>query len=277
MAIRKAKHVTSQSSESVARRPRNRLLAHFDADDLASLAAQLERIPLHLRDVLFDIDRPIDHVYFVETGVVSIVRAALDGSAVETGTVGHEGMVGLPVFFGTGSTSAQAFCQVEGAAYRMATDDFERALRAYPSFSARVGRYAGAFFTQTAQGSACNRLHTMRQRCARWLLDTHDRVESDTFALTHEFLAEMLGVRRATVSEVAAQLQRDRLISYEYRRITILDRDGLEQAACDCYRIIKREFDRLVEGQTSPSLFAGRTLSIGGETATHPPERAAVR
>ena len=146
--------------------------------------------------MLYDIDRPLEHIYFVDEGMVSIVSAALDGAAVETGTVGREGFVGVPAFLGGGSTSSQAFCQIAGRARRMGIDAFRAAMASDAKLREVLGRYTQAFLTQTQQGSACNRLHSLRQRFARWLLETHDRAEGDTLRLTHQFLAQMLGARR---------------------------------------------------------------------------------
>jgi CRP-like cAMP-binding protein len=252
--------------------PANHLLAQLASSADLEWWGQLESIPLALRQVLYDIDCPIEHVYFVEEGMVSIVSAEFGGAAVETGTVGHEGLVGLPVFLGSGSTSSQAFCQIAGRARRMTAGAFMAAVGSDARLRSVLGRYAQAFLTQAQQGSACNRLHTIRQRCARWLLETHDRVGEDTLRLTHQFLAQMLGVRRATVSEIAAQLQWERLISYGYGKINILNRPGLESAACECYAIVRREYDRLVQGRAAPSLFTGRDTAVSGETTLREPE-----
>jgi hypothetical protein len=171
-----------------------------------------------------------------------------DGSAVETATIGREGMVGLPVFLGTDRTSAQAFVQIPGAALRMTTATFRRALVGSPSLSRALSRYTQALFTLVAQSSACNRLHAMPERCARWLLHSHDRMERDEFSLTHQFLSQMLGVRRATVTEGMTELQATGAIEYAMGRIRVVDRARLEDAACECYVIIAREFDRLLGG-----------------------------
>jgi len=250
---------------------RNRLIAHLDADTQEQLAAAGETVTLKKKFVVIDIDRPIEHVYFPLDSVISVVAATRAGVAIETATIGCEGMAGLPVFLGSDRTSSQAFCQVSGTALRLTADAFRDELSRSEELRAALGTYTLAFLTQTSQASACNRLHTMRERCARWLLETHDRVGRETFDLTQEFLSEMLGVRRATVSEVASALQRDGLIRYEYRRITVLDRDGLEAAACDCYRIIKHEYQRLIEGRVAQTVFADVRTSIDTETTLEPP------
>ncbi|HVE78888.1 MAG TPA: Crp/Fnr family transcriptional regulator [Gemmatimonadaceae bacterium] len=247
--------------------PRNRILAALPADEYARLAPRLELVPLELRHLVFDVDQPIEHVYFPEAGVVSIVSVMADGTAAETATVGYEGMVGLPVFLGTDRTASQAFCQVRGEAYRLTTPAFLQAVGESATLRAVLGRYAQALFTLVAQSSACNRLHPMRQRCARWLLMTHDRVGTATFALTQQFLSQMLGVRRATVTEAAGELQAAGLIEYAYGKITVRDRPGLERAACECYAITQREFARLLEGRSLPGPLTGVRLSEGGLSA----------
>lgn len=248
----------------------NRLLAHLSASRSAWWS-DLETVQLRLRQVLYDIDEPIEHVYFVDVGMISIVSAAFSGEAVETGTVGREGLVGLPVFLGAMSTSSQAFCQIVGSARRLTTSAFTTALESDAELRRCVGRYAQAFLTQAQQGSACNRLHSVRQRFARWLLETHDRAGSDTLRLTHEFLSQMLGVRRSTVSEIAAELQYERLILYGYGKVTVENRRGLEQVACECYGIVNREYRRLIYGFEDPSLFGGRATARSGESALQEP------
>ena len=247
--------------------PRNRLLALLAPEDRARLLQSAEKVPLETRQVLFDIDRPIDHVYLPESGVVSIVSATTDGTAVESATTGFEGMVGLPVFLGADRASTQAFVQIAGEANRLTADAFREELRRNDALGALLGRYTQAMIAQIARTSACSRLHPMRQRFARWLLESHDRMQADTFALTQEFLAQMLGVRRATVSEVSVALQREGSIRVEYGHITVRDRNQLEREACDCYWIVKREYRRLIEGEDTPSLFGHLTTARDGRTA----------
>lgn len=216
---------------------------------------------------MFDVDRRIEYVYFPEDALISVVSVMTDGSAVETATIGDEGVVGLPVFLGTDRTPAQAFCQVPGQAYRLESDAFRRELARPGGLRDALSLYTQALFTQVAQSSACNRLHTMRERCARWLLQTHDRVGRDEFPLTQQFLSQMLGVRRATVTEAAGGLQADGLITYEYGRITIRDRRRLEAASCECYEITRREFARLLDGREAQSVLEGVQTEKDGRTA----------
>jgi CRP-like cAMP-binding protein len=223
-------------------------------------------VRLELRQLLFDKDAPIEHVYFCESAVVSIVNMMSDGTAVETATVGNEGMVGLPLFHGVDRTAAQAFCQIPGDALAMTSAAFRTELRHPGTLGTLLGRYAEAMFTMVAQSSACNRLHPMRERCARWLLTTHDRVGGDEFPLTHHFLAQMLGVRRATVTEAAGSLQDARLIAYRMGTVRILDRPGLETASCECYAIIRAAFGHLLPGHVSASPLARVPTSKGGKS-----------
>lgn len=252
---------------SPERRPRNRILTALSDEEYARLAPRLERVALELKRVLVDVDRPIEHVYFPENCVVSIVSVMADGTAVETATVGWEGMVGLPLFHGTDSTAAQAFCQIQGEALRMDARTFRAEIARNGTLTRMLHRYSQALLTLVGQSSACNRVHTMEERLARWLLHSVDRVGVETFPLTHQFMSQMLGVRRATVTVAAGALQRAGLIEYVMGKIRVLDRPGLESAACECYGIITREFDRLLEGTTPPSPLEGVTTSKGGKSA----------
>jgi CRP-like cAMP-binding protein len=229
--------------------PGNRLLAALPAGEYRRLRAHLERVELEFKHLLFEVDVPIEHVYFPETIVVSILAVMPDGSAVEVATAGREGMVGLPVFLGADRMAAQAFVQVPGHAWRMSAEALREHSQRLGGLRALLERYTQALFTQVSQGSACNRLHSLEERCARWLLMTQDRVGTGEFPITQQFLSQMLGVRRASVSEVASTLQREGLIRYNRGRVAIVDREGLESSACECYGIIRREFDRLLEGR----------------------------
>jgi len=256
----------------LSQRPRNRILAVLPDDEYARIARSLEPMTFEVRDLIYDIDTPITHVYFVNTGVASMVSLMADGSALEVATIGYEGMVGLPVFHRTDRIAAQSFWQVGGDALRMPSDAFLAEIDRAPALTSLLHRYTQALFTQVAQASACNRLHPVRQRCARWLLQSHDRTGTDEFPLTHDFLAQMLGVRRASVSEVAAQMQNAGLIEYAYGRVTIKDREALERNACECYAIIAREYARLLEGSTEPFPFDRDATSDGRRSTTGAPQ-----
>ncbi|HEX8903307.1 MAG TPA: Crp/Fnr family transcriptional regulator [Longimicrobiaceae bacterium] len=245
---------------------RNRILAALSREEWERIRPSLERVRLDVRQVLFEPNRPISHVYFPEDAVVSIIGLMDDGSAVEAATVGNEGMVGVPVYLGAMQMAGQAFAQIPGHALRMPAGALREEVRRGSGLAALLGRYTQALFTLVAQSSACNRKHPVEQRCARWLLMTHDRVTGDTFELTQLFLSQMLGVRRATVSEAAAALQERALIEYTRGRITVLDRAGLEAAACACYRIIRAEFARMLEGRELPDPLARIEVSEDGSS-----------
>lgn len=222
---------------------RNKLLLGLPAPEFARLKPHLEEVPLPLKYVFYETGQPIAAVHFVTRGVASLLTVMESGEAVEVSTIGHEGMVGLPLFLGARTTSGTALMQVPGEGLRMSAEVFAREVRAGSLLHARLHRYTQAFMIQMSQSLACNRFHAIQQRCSRWLLMTQDRVGQHEFPLTQEFLAQMLGVRRATVSEVAGALHELGLIEYRRGIITILDRPGLEARACECYRIIAAEFD----------------------------------
>ena len=225
----------------------NRLLRVLTPPTLTQILPALEPARLDMKEVLAAPNVPIRFVYFPLHGVVSLISTLADGTMVEVATIGNEGLIGLPLFLRANSLPFTAFVQVPGEALRIAAEAFGRLLREGPeAFSHLLYRYTQALFNQLAQHVVCNRLHPVAQRCARWLLLTHDRVGQAAFPLTHEFLAQMLGVRRASVTEVAGRLQKAGLIHYRYGIITILDRAGLEVASCECYGVIQQEYDRLL-------------------------------
>ena len=248
--------------------PRNRLLAHLPEAELEALVPLLQPVRLEQKEVLFEPLQPVDDVYFIEDGVASIISLMSDRSAVEIATVGFEGMVGMPAYWGGMSSAGQAVMQVAGSALRMPAVALLDHTANGGALARALGRYTQAMLTMVAQSSACNRLHQIDRRCARWLLTTHDRVRGDTFDLTQLFLAQMLGVRRASVSEAAARLQSRGLIQYTRGRITVRDRDGLEAAACECYLLVAAEFDRLLDGRWTPSPLEGVRFSEDGKTTT---------
>jgi CRP-like cAMP-binding protein len=202
--------------------------------------------------MLFRENEPIEHVYFPVSGVLSLVSQMEDGRGVEVATIGNEGMVGLPVFLQASVTSAHmAFAQVPGQSLRMEAARFGELASNSGNGGLRLtmNRYTQALMSMIARAVACNALHSVAQRACRWLLMTHDRVGSDEFVLTQEFLGQMLGVTRASVNEVARELQEQGAIDYSRGRVTVLDRKQLESRSCECYRVIRVEFDRLLEPQ----------------------------
>ncbi|MEJ7812389.1 MAG: Crp/Fnr family transcriptional regulator [Gemmatimonadaceae bacterium] len=229
-------------------RPRegNRLLRALPTEEYERLAPSMETVPLPFKFTLYEAGAPIVHVYFPQAGMISMISEMKDGAAVEVGTVGNEGMAGLPIFLGAETMPTRAFTQIPGEATRISAAIFALAADEMPSLQRVMRRYTQALLNQIAQSAACNRMHTIEERCARWLLMSHDRTGSDYIALTQEFLAEMLGVRRAGVTVAAGKLQKAGLIAYRRGTVSVLDREGLQAASCECYRIVREEYDRLI-------------------------------
>lgn len=224
----------------------NRLLAALPASECRRLHKALEIVELEKRKVLHEPGTRITRVYFPRTAVASMVTTMEDGSCVEVATVGNEGVVGLPVFLGTQTMPMEVFIQIEGEAAVLPAAVLREAISNGGALRALLVRYTQALLSQIVQSGACNRLHPIDQRCARWLLLSHDRMPGDTFPLTQEFLSQMLGVRRATVTTAASILQRAGYIRYRRGRIEVTDRAGLEAASCECYRVIRTEYERLI-------------------------------
>ncbi len=198
---------------------------------------------LRARHLLAAPGEPIEYVYFPRDSVISLLVPMQDGTTVEGATIGNEGLIGLQVFLGNGKATEDVVVQIAGSAVRMPANAFREFVRNHPPLAALLGRYTLALMNQLARTAGCNRLHNVDQRCARWLLMTHDRVGDDTFALTHELLASTLGVRRASVTEAAGGFQRAGLIAYRFGKITIRNRPGLEAVACEDYRLTRAAYD----------------------------------
>jgi CRP-like cAMP-binding protein len=228
----------------------NRLLALVPQDERERLAREFELVSLELKDTIFEEDKPIEHVYFPLDGILSLVSQMEDGRGIEVATIGNEGMAGLPVFLqATLTSSHMAFSQIPGQSLRMPAERFSDFINSSDNggLHLALNRYTQALMSMIARAVACNALHSVQQRACRWLLTTHDRVGVDEFLLTQEFLGQMLGVTRASVNEVARELQDAGAIHYTRGRVSILDRGELEQRSCECYRVIRTEFDRLLE------------------------------
>ena len=225
-------------------RDHNRILASLPPSSYRRLLSRMEVVPFPRRQSLQEPDKPVSHVYFPRNGVASIVTRMAEGGIIEVATIGNEGFVGLSAFFGDGRFPMEIFVQIPGEAVRMKADTFRREVRADEAFAKVIRRYAQALLVQIAQSFACNRVHPIDERCARWLLMSHDRVLGEEIDLTQEFLAEMLGVRRAGVTRAAGILRHRKLIDYRRGKIRIIDRKGLEKAACKCYGFIRSEHDR---------------------------------
>jgi CRP-like cAMP-binding protein len=224
----------------------NRLLSLLPDDEYERLRPHLSHVIFDYRKSLYEASRPIDHVYFPIDGVASLVITIANGASAEVGTIGSEGLVGLPICLGDRNAPSSVYVQVPGTALSMDARLFRGKLDRSPALNLIMLRYAHAFFNQVAQSAACAHLHKVEQRCCRWLLMTRDRMPSRDFLLTHEFLGMMLGVRRTTVTDVMGALQKAGLVRYRRGHVTILDHEALRQRACECYEISKLEFDRLL-------------------------------
>ncbi len=223
----------------------NRLLATLSDDNFDLLSPHLLAVDLIASTPVFTAGEAASHVWFPHLGVISIVARDADGETVEIATVGREGMTGVALVLGSETMTNDAMVQVAGHGSRMEAAAFRATLEASPSLKQAMLGYVFAVITQISQNAACNQLHAINARCARWLLMTHDRVGGDSFGLTQEYLSMMLGVTRPSVSVVAGSLKAAGLIKYSRGIVTILDRDGLEAVSCECYRIIENAFDRL--------------------------------
>jgi CRP-like cAMP-binding protein len=237
----------SQRPERAAARQTNQLLRGLSAADYALVVPHLRRVALGVGETISKPYVRPRHVYFPETAVLSLIVVMADGSAVEAATVGNEGVVGLAAFLGQGSMSTECLAQIAGDAQRLPVLALAHAVSESAALDVLLRRYSQAFINQLAQSVACNRLHTIDQRCARWLLMTHDRVGGgDAFDLTQEFLSYMLGVRREGVSAAARALQQLDIIRYRRGHISVLDRGALERASCECYAETRGDYARLL-------------------------------
>jgi CRP-like cAMP-binding protein len=229
----------------------NRVLAALPPDAYARLRAALAHVDIVPEQVVYHADAVIERVFFPLTGAFSEFVVLEDGTTVEVGTTGNEGMVGLTVFLGSSISLGVVEGQIAGTALAIDAAPFRKAATQSPELRGVLARYAQAHLRQVAQSAACNAVHSTEQRVARWLLMTDDRVGGDEFSLTHELLARMLGIRRETVTAAAGRLQRAGLIRYTRGRVTIADRSGLEAAACECYRQVARAYQALLAMPTA--------------------------
>jgi CRP-like cAMP-binding protein len=232
---------------SIDGRPKNQLLAALPADDFRRLRPHLKTVPVRINQVLYRSGQTLRAVYFLNGGVASITTTFSDGRTMETVTVGDEGVLGIEAFLSAKAVaSGDTLMQVPDTnAEMLGVGTFRRELARRGALHTLMGRYAQVFIAQMMNTAACNVMHQVSQRCARWLLMAHDRMGEHDFTLSHEFLAIVLGVRRPTVSIVAAALQEAGLIEYTHGRITVVNRKGLEGASCECYSLIRAHFDRL--------------------------------
>ena len=228
-------------------RPNNRLLARLPDEDLERLAPHLKCVPVDVKQLLHHQGEPIERIYFPNGGVISIVTVLSNGITVEGATIGVEGFVGVPAFFTDAPRSPfESVVQVPDTdAMVIDIDEFRREMRRGGELQQGVEKYAQVLIAQMMQSNACNAVHPIQQRCARWLLTVRDHVGADEFDLSHEFLAQMLAVQRPTITDVAGALRRKGLIAYTHGRVQVLNREELEKVACECYDVMRKRFEEL--------------------------------
>ena len=222
---------------------KNRVLAALPKAEIERFARHLSPVKLKLREQL--LDGQAKYAYFPEEGLASVVLTLEDGSTVEVGVIGVDGVVGLPILLGAETMPGQTFIQVEGSGYRIEASKLKETFERPGHLRKHLQKYVLANLVQSAQNAACNRLHNISERLARWLLTCHDRIQTDRMPLTHEFLGQMLGAPRTTVTLAAGILHEAGLIDYSRGHITINNRAGLEHVACECYGVVRDEFRRL--------------------------------
>ena len=241
----------------------NHLLAALPDAEYQRLAPHLELVPMPLGEALYESGGRMQHVYFPTTSIVSLLYVMEDGASAEIAVVGNEGILGISLFMGGETTPSRAVVQSAGHGYRLRANLLKQEFNRAGPVMHLLLRYTQALITQMAQTAVCNRHHSVEEQLCRWLLLSHDRLSGDELAMTQELIANMLGVRREGVTEAAGKLQQKGLIRYSRGRIDVLDRPGLERAVCECYAVVKREFDRLM-----------MDLPIDGPSASAKPEGA---
>jgi CRP-like cAMP-binding protein len=224
----------------------NHLLAALPAEEFSLVAEHLEPVILQLGKVLYESGDKLSHVYFPTTAVISMLYVMENGGTAEIGIAGNNGLVGFALFMGGETTASRAVVQIAGTAVRMRGDDVRKAFARGGVFQNVLLRYTQSLITQISQTAVCNRLHSVEQQLCRWLLINHDQLPADQLVMTHDLIANMLGVRREGVSIAASHLQQQGIIKYSRGTITIVDRDKLELVACECYRVVMEEYDRLL-------------------------------
>src|ERR1700733_13737523 len=219
--------------------PRNRLLLALPSRDLKRLMPELEQIRCQRAQILMDADSTLDHVFFPDSGVISVVAVYADGSIIEMATIGREGCSGVQAILGAKRSSVQLLVQIPGGAAKMSRVAFTLAMQSMPAFRSVMDAYVQAFLEQVMVSVACNGAHSLKQRLARWLLMMRDRSDSDALPITQSLLAEMLGVQRPSITNAAGARERSGLIKRGRQQVTILDRQGLMKASCECYQLVR--------------------------------------
>jgi CRP-like cAMP-binding protein len=234
------------SALTIADLSQNLIFAGLEPSTTAEVLTHGEIVMLALRQVIFEAEQTIEDIYFPLDCVLSIVARMERGSEIEIGTIGREGMSAFPLLMGASSSANTCYCQVRGSAIRLPVEVFRDVVASDVQFRQRLDRYLQAYMNMLGQLAACNRLHSIFARCSRWLLMTHDRVTTDDFPLTQEFLAMMLATDRSGVTIAASTLQKAGFIQYTHGTIRITNRSGLEEAACECYAVARKQFTGLL-------------------------------
>jgi CRP-like cAMP-binding protein len=224
----------------------NFLLGSLHDDELTRIAAKLEKVDLELGEVLYESGEKMDHIYFPTTAIISMLYIMENGGTAEIGVVGNDGAVGISLFLGGESTTSRAIVQSAGELLRMREKDLKIEFRKNERFQELLLRYTQAIITQISQTAVCNRLHSIDQQLCRWLLLSHDRLRSDRLVMTHDLISNMLGVRREGITLAAKKLAARKLIANKRGTVTVVDRQGLEAASCECYAIVNAEYNRLL-------------------------------
>jgi CRP-like cAMP-binding protein len=224
----------------------NHLLAAVPAEELARLEPDLKAVSLDLGEVIYESGEQLEFIYFPTTAIISLLYIMENGSTAEIGMAGNDGLVGIALFMGGSTTPSRAVVQSAGNAFRLRSRALQSAFGLGGVFQKILLRYTQSLMTQISQTAVCNRLHEVEKQLCRWLLINHDLLQTNELVMTHDLIANMLGVRREGVSIAAGHLQKKGFIKYVRGTITILDRPGLEAAACECYRVVKEEYDRLL-------------------------------
>ena len=232
--------------QQINRAANNHLLALLPSGEYERIITHLEPVSFKLGESIYESGAQLKHLYFPTTCIVSLLYTMEDGASAEIGVVGNEGVVGIALFMGGDTTPNRAIVQSAGSALKMKARALQEEFLRGGEFQLSLLRYTQALITQISQTAVCNRLHPIEQQLCRWLLLSHDRLQSDELKMTQELIANMLGVRREGVTYAAGRLQTNGLIKYARGRITILNREGLEASACECYQVVKDEYDRLL-------------------------------
>ncbi len=229
----------------------NHLLAGVSHEEMARLLPNLQPVSLPLGKVLYESDERMDYIYFPTTAIISLLYIMENGATAEIGVVGNDGLIGIAIFMGGDTTPNRAVVQSAGKAFKMKSHLMKEEFTRGGRFHSLCLRYTQALITQISQTAVCNRLHSVDQQLCRWLLLSHDRLPSDRLIMTHDLIANMLGVRREGITHAAKRLQKAGYISYVRGDMTILDRKGLEADVCECYQVVRTEYQRLLGGNYS--------------------------